>query len=163
MCHKCLLSFVYHHLYARHKTKADFREKLAWSLIGSYNSRQRAGRHRCSGVQQPTPTPISFHSSHHHQRQRCVYCRHYHHPPCRRESVWQYLVCEGSPTLCLTGKDDGSDCWALWHAEPRWRPKQRSDDLCILSPLTYIYIISILHFITLSTQELIIISANMEA
>ena len=46
--------------------------------------------------------------------------------------------------------------------KPRWRPKQRSDDLCTLSPVTY-NIISILRFITLSTQELIIISANMEA
>ena len=31
-------------------------------------------------------------------------------PPCRRESVCQCLVCEGSPTLCLTGKDAVGTC-----------------------------------------------------
>ena len=74
-------------------------------------------RHSHIRVRQPTSAPTPFHSPHHHARQRCTYCRYYRDPPCRRESVWQCVLCEGSPTLCLTGKDDGSDCWALWHAE----------------------------------------------
>ena len=94
-----------------------FRVSLAENLIGSYNSRQRARRHSHIHVRQPTSAPTPFHSPHHHARQRCTYCRYYRDPPCRRESMWQCVLCEGSPTLCLTGKDDGSDCWALWHAE----------------------------------------------
>ena len=94
----------------------SFREKLAWSLIGSYNSRQRPLRRLSSVQQHPTPAPAPFHSPHHHPRQRCVYCRDYRNPSCRRESVWQCLACEGAPTLCLTGREDGTDCWALWHA-----------------------------------------------
>ena len=34
-----------------------------------------------------------------------------------KESVWQCIDCEGTPSLCLTGRDDDSDCWRLWHAE----------------------------------------------
>ena len=98
-------------------TLKSFRVKLAWSLIGSYNSRQRPVPRRSSVLQQPTPAPVPFHSPHHHQRQRCVYCQYYRSPTCRRESVWQCLACEGAPTLCLTGRDDGTDCWVLWHTE----------------------------------------------
>ena len=88
------------------------------ALIGTYNSRKRA--RRCSNsiaVTRPTAIPDGFHAPRHHPRQRCYYCREYRNPPCRRESVWQCLQCEGYPTLCLTGREDGSDCWSLWHRE----------------------------------------------
>ena len=94
-----------------------FRVSLAQSLIGSYNSRQRPGRRSTVAIVQPISAPTSLHSPHHHARQRCVYCRYYRSPPCRRESVWQCLACEGGPTLCLTGRDHGTDCWAPWHAQ----------------------------------------------
>ena len=114
-----ILSKLCNHSHTSHdagRLKA-FRVSLAQSLIGSYNSRQRAGRRSTVAIVQPTSAPTPFHSPHHHARQRCVYCRYYRSPPCRRESVWQCLACEGGPTLCLTGRDDGTDCWALWHAQ----------------------------------------------
>ena len=93
----------------------NFRVSLAKSLIGDYNSRQR-GRHSIGApVERPIVSPESHHTPHHHPRRRCDYCREYRNPPCRRESVWQCLLCEGRPTLCLTGRLDGSDCWSLWH------------------------------------------------
>ena len=94
-----------------------FRIRLANNLIGTYNSRQRAGRRSSRVVPEPTPVLPPFHSPHHHDRQRCVYCRVYRNPPRRKESVWQCMVCEGAPTLCLTGRDDGTNCWDLWHAQ----------------------------------------------
>ena len=92
-----------------------FRIHLAESLIGSYTNRQRTGRPRSLGVLQPSAVDTPFHTPHHHTRKRCVYCQQCRDPPCRRESVWQCKHCEGAPTLCLTGKEDGSDCWSLWH------------------------------------------------
>ena len=92
-----------------------FHAQLAKALIGEYNSRQRAGRRSSKGAQQPSPPHITFHSPHHHNQQRCVFCSQHHNPPRRRESVWQCIQCEGIPTLCLTGREDGSDCWSLWH------------------------------------------------
>ena len=104
-----------------------FRVSLAESLIGSYNSRQRDRRQSSVRVRQPTTAPTQFHSPHHHARQRCAYCRYCRDPPCRRESVWQCLQCEGCPTLCLTGRDDGTDCWALWHAEADAEARAEAD------------------------------------
>ena len=92
-----------------------FRAHLAESLIGSYTSRQRAGRPRSQGVVEPSPVEATFHSPCHHYSKRCVYCHKMRDPPCRRESVWQCKLCMGEPTLCLTGRVDGSDCWSLWH------------------------------------------------
>ena len=92
-----------------------FRIHLAESLIGSYTSRQRIGRPRSLCVPQPSVMDTPFHTPCHHTRKRCVYCQQFRDPHCRRESVWQCKHCEGAPTLCLTGKEDGSDCWSLWH------------------------------------------------
>ena len=96
----------------------NFRVRLAKSLVGDYNTRKRA--HRFSNPTAPTrpiQVPDRFHSPHHHQRKRCDYCKEYRNPPRHRESVWQCLQCCGGPTLCLTGKEDGSDCWSLWHKD----------------------------------------------
>ena len=93
-----------------------FRVQLAKSLVGDYNSRQRGRRSGTTTVKRPAAI-CDLHTPHHHSRRRCDYCRDYRNPSRRRESVWQCLRCEGAPTLCLTGQDDGSDCWSLWHRE----------------------------------------------
>ena len=64
-----------------------FRAHLAESLIGSYTSRQRAGRPRSQGVVEPSPVEATFHSPCHHYSKRCVYCHKIRDPPCRRECV----------------------------------------------------------------------------
>ena len=80
----------------------SFRLELAEQLIGDYLSRKKPGRPR----KHPQPTP---HLPTHSKSRRCVYCRDKRSPPRRKESVW---MCEGHPQLCLTGRDDGSDCLA---------------------------------------------------
>ena len=81
---------------------------LPKALVGDYNSRQRGRRSGTPVVTRPQAVPY-FPTPHHHPRRRCEYCRayRYRHPPCRR-------VCGN---VCLTGGDDGSDCWSLWHLE----------------------------------------------
>ena len=95
----------------------NFRVCLAKSLIGDYNSRKRSRNSSGTAMERPVALPESLHTPHHHPRRRCDYCGVHRNPPRRRESVWQCLRCEGAPTLCLTGRLDGSDCWSLWHAE----------------------------------------------
>ena len=85
-----------------------FRLKLAEQLIGDCMSRKSLGRPR----KRPRPTP---HLPTHSKSRRCVYCRDKRSPPRRKESVWVCTACEGHPQLCLTGRDDGSDCFRLWH------------------------------------------------
>ena len=58
-----------------------FRAHLAESLIGSYTSRQRAGRPRSQGVVEPSPVEATFHSPCHHYSKRCVYCHKIRDPP----------------------------------------------------------------------------------
>ena len=90
--------------------------RLAQALIGDYISCQRG---RCTDVSTTTRPPAvpNFHTPHHHPWRRCIYCWEYWNPPCRIESVWQCLQCDGGPALCLTGREDGSDCLSLWHKE----------------------------------------------
>ena len=90
-----------------HKT---FRLTLAKQLIGDYMTRKKPGRPR----KQPRPTP---HLPSHSKSRRCVYCRDIRSPPRRKESVWVCTACEDHPQLCLTGRDDGSDCFRLWHGQ----------------------------------------------
>ena len=95
-------------------TLKQFRVKLAEQLIGNYCSRKRAGRPR----KRPSPphAPISTtHLPTHSKSTRCVYCRDHRTPPRRKESVWICTACEGHPSLYLTGRQDGSDCFRLWH------------------------------------------------
>ena len=94
----------------------QFRIKLAKALIGSYNGRERIGRPRLPRPHPPDPLVGPAHFPKHQSRKRCVYCNDYRNPGTRKESVWYCGDCENSPTLCLTGKDDGSDCWRLWHS-----------------------------------------------
>ena len=86
----------------------SFRLTLAEQLIGDYMSRKKPGRPR----KRPRPTP---HLPTHSKSRRCVYCRDMRSPACRKESVWVCTACEGHPQLCLTGREDGSDCFRLWH------------------------------------------------
>ena len=88
----------------------SFRMMLAKQLIGDYMSRKRPGRPR----KRSRPTP---HLPSHSKSRRCVYCRDVRSPPRRKESVWICTACEGHPQLCLTGRDDGSDCFRLWHEQ----------------------------------------------
>ena len=68
-----------------------------------------------SGGPPPTQSLHSYlHLPTHTQSQQCVYCWRYHEKKHRRESVWCCIECPGHPTLCLTGKNDGSDCFRIW-------------------------------------------------
>lgn len=110
-----------------------FRLRLAEELIGSYCSCKRAGR-PCPTKSLPHPPPplpspdedgppasqrpritTPLHLPSHQDKKRCVYCREYRPLSRRRETVWFCKECEGRPALCLTGKEDGSDCFRLWH------------------------------------------------
>ena len=98
-------------------TQKQFRVKLAEQLIGDYCSRKRTGRPRKRSCP-PNNTPTSItHLPSHSKSTRCVYCRDVRSPPRRKESVWVCTVCEGHPSLCLTRKEDGSECFRLWHEQ----------------------------------------------
>ena len=93
-----------------------FRMRLAEQLIGNYMTRKRVGRPRKC----PCPTPTNTHTDHlpsHSASKRCVYCQKIRSPPRRKETVWICPTCEGNPSLCLTGRDDGSNCYRLWHEQ----------------------------------------------
>ena len=94
-----------------------FRLKLAKQLIGDYASRKRAGRPRSTtSAPPPRSIPCLEHiPSHGERNRRCKYCKTKRVPSRRRESVWICKACPGNPSLCLTGNDDGSDCFKLWH------------------------------------------------
>ena len=112
-------------------SQKNFRLSLASKLIGSYSSRKRPGRPRnCSVTPNPPPllpTPddggpprsqisrMHLHLPSHGRSKRCVYCQKYRTPAVRKESVWHCQECPGQPTLCLTGKADGTDCFRIWH------------------------------------------------
>lgn len=94
-----------------------FRMRLAEQLIGRYMSRKRSGRPRkCLCPSSTSTTLTNTHLPSHSFSQRCVYCRVVRCRPRRKESVWTCMACDGHPSLCLTGKQDSSDCFSLWHA-----------------------------------------------
>ena len=99
-------------------------------LVGSYNCSKRLGRPHSQHLPPPVPAPhnlgplppqttrIALHlPSHRHSRRRCQYCSQYRDPPKRSDVVWYCKECPGQPTLCMTGIEDGSDCFRLWHAQ----------------------------------------------
>ena len=101
----------------------NFRLKLASQLIGSYCSRVRLGRRRLHPLppQPSTGEPsqqraLLSHLPHKAKSTRCLYCCKIRCPTQRRETVWYCPGCEGQPHLCLSGLDDGSDCYSLWHS-----------------------------------------------
>ena len=112
-------------------------------------------------MQQPTPTPISFHSLITTQGSGVSTAITTATLPAGEKVCGSAWCVRALPLFASRAKIMGQIARPSGTQKPRWRLKQRSDDLCILSPVTYIYIISILCFVTLSTQELIIISANM--
>ena len=98
----------------------NFRLKLASQLIGSYCSRVRVGRRRLHSLPLPPSTgepsqqrPLLNHLP---RKARCLYCCKIRRPTQRRETVWYCPECEGQPPLCLSGHNDGSDCYSLWHS-----------------------------------------------
>ena len=113
-------------------TLKRFRLDLATQLIAAYCSIKRPGRSRTTiAIPHPAPplpsannggTPLlqsprmPLHLPSHSHGKRCVYCKQYRNPPRRRESVWYCSECPGQPTLCLTGRADGTDCYRIWHS-----------------------------------------------
>ena len=93
-----------------------FRVKLAEQLIGNYNSPKRAGRPSLGEAQPPNHQVSGHFPRHQDTKRRCYYCQHRRRCPRLSESRWFCSQCEGTPTLCLTGKEDGSDCWSIWHS-----------------------------------------------
>ena len=87
-----------------------FREKLALSLIGTYNSCKRS---RCSSIK---PAFLKQPSLSHFPRRgsdtvhRCYYCAHTLKQ--KRQTVWHCRECD--IFLCHKGTED--DCFYLYHA-----------------------------------------------
>ena len=113
-----------------HQRLKMFRLQLAEQLVGDYNTRKRLGRPRskpshpppaipCQHDDGPRPSQRSRTSlhlpSHMKKKRRCVYCQNYRDPPQRHDILWYCKDCPGQPSLCLTGNEDGSDCFRLWH------------------------------------------------
>ena len=101
--------------------------QLARRLIGSYSSKVRAGRKRLHHLTlSPSPSDVSAaralmdHMPRKSKSSRCHYCTKVRHPTLRRKSVWYCAACDGQPTLCLTGFEDGSDCFRIWHTTHHW-------------------------------------------
>ena len=99
-----------------------YRMQLARRLIGSYSSKVRAGQKRLHPLPlSPSPSDVSAaralmdHMPRKSKSSRCHYCTKVRHPTLRRKSVWYCAACDGQPTLCLTGFEDGSDCFRIWH------------------------------------------------
>ena len=126
--HHKQLYFIHLHPYMC----ATYRMKLAEELVGRYHSRKKLGRPRSTvcvqpvtrppPVTQPPPAPgttptgtVQHFPSRLQRRRRCVYCARERDPPLQREVCWQCKECPGQPPLCLTGTEDGSDCYRLWH------------------------------------------------
>ena len=99
----------------KHMDHKTFRLVLAEQLIGSYKSRKRACRPRKRPHPSNTITTAPTHLPSHSSSTRCVYCKQKRTPSRRKETVWFCNACDGHPSLCLTGRDDGSDCFRLWH------------------------------------------------
>ena len=114
-----------------HQRLKAFRLRLADQLVGDYNSRKRLGR-PCSRPSHPPPAVPSPHHlgplppqatrtalhlpSRLEKRRRCVYCSQYREPRQRNDVYWYCKECPGQPSLCVTGNEDGSDCFRLWHS-----------------------------------------------
>jgi hypothetical protein len=93
-------------------TLRDFRESLAKTLIGSYNSRKRPGRIPL----QPRQTtenhfPKKFKREGKVKAARCVRCLE---DSIRKETTWFCYEC--NVHLCHTGEDD-TDCFQIYHAK----------------------------------------------
>ena len=107
-----------------------FRLRLADQLVGRYSTRKRLGRPRSLPSHPPPTLPLSqrlgplppqatrtaLHlPSRLEKKRRCVYCLQYRQPPQRHNVLWFCKECVGQPPLCMTGKEDGSDCFRIWH------------------------------------------------
>ena len=109
-----------------HQHLKTFRLQLAEQLVGTYNSRKRLGRPCSRPIHHPPSLPpitpsqstrTALHlPSHVEKRRRCMYCSQFRTPSKRSDVMWYCKECPGQPALCLTGNEDGSDCFRLWHA-----------------------------------------------
>ena len=113
-----------------HQRLKMFRLRLADQLVGNYNTRKRLGRPRSLPLHPPpelpspqdhgplaaTATRTALHlPSKLEKKRRCAYCTHYRTPPQRHDVLWYCKECPRQPPLCLTGREDGSDCFRIWH------------------------------------------------
>ena len=113
-----------------HQSLKAFRLGLADQLVGNYCTRKRLGRPRSLPSHPPPTLPLSQHlgplppqatrtalhlPSRLEKKRRCVYCSQYRHPPQRHDVLWFCKECVGQPPLCMTGKEDVSDCFRIWH------------------------------------------------
>lgn len=96
-------------------TMKNCRLELAKKLIGTYNSRRRVGR-PCT--QQPSTLPVTQHFPQKLKKDGQTIsrrCHHCHDNGRRKDTTWWCPQCEVN--LCLTGEDDGTDCFKLYHHE----------------------------------------------
>ena len=113
-----------------HQHLKAFRLKLADQLVGNYNTQKQLGRPRSLPAHLPPAIPppqqhgplppqavrTTLHlPSRLQKKRRCVYCSQYREPRERHDVLWYCKVCSGEPALCMTGNEDGSDCFRLWH------------------------------------------------
>ena len=99
----------------RIKSLLDFRLQLAKELIGEYKSRRRPGR-KAAAVPKVLPLchfPRKFKRPTKKGVSPCWYCAEKRYPARRRETVWYCSECQLH--LCLSGLDDGSNCFLLHH------------------------------------------------
>ena len=87
----------------------QFREKLALSLIGTYNSRKRSRRSLVPPTSVKRPTLLHFPLRGSETVRRCYYCAHTLKR--RRQTVWHCRECD--LFLCHNGTED--DCFYLYH------------------------------------------------
>ena len=85
-----------------------FREVLAMELIGTYNSRKRAGRPSASSVSKK-PSLSHFPMRGAEKTHRCHYCSHTRKK--RRETIWHCRECN----LFLCHKGEENDCFYMYH------------------------------------------------
>ena len=107
-------SFVLHSTYANVSkpiTLRTYRLQLAEQLISTYNSRKLPGRRPSEQQQQTTNHYAMKHKSTSKKGvSRCELCSQNGQ---RRETTWYCRSCNIS--LCHTGKEDGSDCFSVYH------------------------------------------------
>ena len=92
-------------------TLRDFRLQLAKSLVDTYNSRKQLGRSTLS--EQPRVELQHYPRIKKMESQKGVSRCHYCSMHKRRETTWYCSEC--IMHLCHTGKDDGTDCFLLYH------------------------------------------------
>ena len=106
-----------------HQHLKTFRLQPAEQLVGTYNSCKCLGRPCSRPIHHPPSLPSITPSqstrtalhlpSHVEKRRWCMYCSQFRTSSKRSDVIWYCKECPGQPALCLTGNEDGSDCFSL--------------------------------------------------